>query len=124
MTEHKLLKLSFIFIFLLFLSVFLLHYYSIISYENLFSILIAAVYTTINFVIAVVSIEYLEKRSADTAPGSFMKWMLIRMVVLILLIIFSFEFLDIKQNSFIFSILIFYIYYLIIEVIFLVIRDF
>jgi len=124
MAEHKLLKLSFIFVFLMFLSVFLLHYYSIISYENLFSILIAAVYTTINFVIAVASIEYLEKRSAETALGNFMKGMLIRMVVLILLIIFSFEFLDIKQNSFIFSILIFYIYYLIIEVIFLVIRDF
>ena len=124
MSEHKLLKLSFIFIFVLFLSVYLLHHFSIITYENLFSILIAAIYTTINFVIAVVSIEYIEKKSADAALGNFMKGMLVRMVVLILLIIFSFKFLDIKQNSFIFSILIFYIYYLIIEIIFILIREF
>ena len=124
MSEHKLLKLSFIFIFVLFLSVYLLHHFSIITYENLFSILIAAIYTTINFVIAAVSIEYIEKKSADAALGNFMKGMLARMVVLILLIIFSFKFLDIKQNSFIFSILIFYIYYLIIEIIFILIREF
>ncbi len=123
MSEHKLLKFSFIFVFALFLAVFLLHYFSIISYENLFSILIAAIYTTVNFVIAVISIEYLEKKSPETALGNFMKGMLVRMVVLILLIIFSFKFLDIKQNSFIFSILIFYIYYLIIEIIFLLNRD-
>ena len=124
MSEHKLLKLSFIFIFVLFLSVYLLHHFSIITYENLFSILIAAIYTTINFVIAAVSIEYIEKKSADAALGNFMKGMLARMVVLILLIIFSFIFLDIKQNSFIFSILIFYIYYLIIEIICILIREF
>lgn len=124
MSEHKLLKVSFIFVFLLFLCVFLLHYYSIITYENLFSIVIAAVFTTINFVIAVVSIEYIEKKAAKDALANFMKGMLIRMVVLILMIIFSFKFLDIKQNSFIFSILIFYIYYLIIEIIFLLIREF
>ncbi len=124
MSEHKLLKLSFIFIFVLFLTVFLLHYYSIISYENLFSILIAAIFTTVNFVIAVISIEYLEKKSPESALGNFMKGMMIRMVVLILLIIFSLKFLDIKQNSFIFSILIFYIYYLFIEIIFLLIREF
>ena len=124
MSEHKLLKLSFIFIFVLFLTVFLLHYYSIITYADLFSILLAAILATINFVIAVVSIEFLEKRSVEAALGNFMKGMMVRMVVLILLIIFSFKFLDIKQNSFIFSILIFYIYYLIIEIIFLLIREF
>ncbi len=123
MFEHKLLKVSFIFIFLLFLFVFLFHHFSIISYENLISIHVAAILTTINFIIAVISIEWLEKRAPGNALANFMKGMIIRMVVLILLIIFSFKFLDIKRNSFIFSILIFYIYYLVIEIIFIVKRE-
>ncbi len=124
MSEHKLLKISYIFIFILFLSIFLLHNFSIISYQSLFSILIAAIFATINFVMAVLSIEISGKKHAQDALGTFMKGMLIRMAILVLLIIISIKFLDINLNSFIFSILIFYIYYLIIEVIFLLIREF
>ncbi len=122
MSEHKLLKLSFIFIFILFFTIFLLHHFSIISYEELYSILLASIYTTINFVIAVISIEIVEKKPGQNSLASFLKGMMIRMLVLILLIIFSLKFLDINWNNFIFSILIFYIYYLTLEIIFLVVR--
>ena len=122
MSEHKLLKLSYIFIFILFFTIFLLHHFAIISYEELYSILLASIFTTINFVIAVISIEIAEKKSGENSLGSFLKGMMIRMLVLILLIIFSLKFLDINQNNFIFSVLIFYIYYLTLEIIFLVVR--
>jgi len=124
MTEKKLLKISFIFIFILFLAIFLLHLYSVVSYNSLFSILTAAIFTTINFIIAVISVENSSKKEAHNALNTFLKGMIIRIGVMILLIIISLKFLDISLNSFIFSLLIFYIYYLIIEIIFIIIKEF
>ncbi len=123
MSENKLLKVSFLFTVILFLLIFLLHHFTVISYTSLFSVYLGAICSTINFVIAVVSINLMKKGTLDRVFITYMKGMIIRMVVLILLIIFSFKFLDIKQNSFIFSILIFYIYYLIIEIIIILKRE-
>ncbi len=122
MFKNKLLKLSFIFISIPFLTTFLLYYFSFISYKEFYSILLASIYSTINFIIALISIKIANKKQGVSSIGSFLRGMILRLLVLILLIIFSFKFLDINGNNFIFSILIFYIYYLTLEIIFLVVR--
>ncbi len=123
MYGSKILKVSFLFVIGLFLIIYLLRHFSVISHKDLFSVNLSAIYVTVNFVIAVISIDMMESKPLDKAFGTYVIGMAIRMVVLILLIIFSIKFLDIKRNSFIFSILIFYIYYLIIEIIFILKRE-
>jgi len=88
------------------------------------SFLIAAVITTLNFVLNVISVKSALKRNV----GSFIKiyfWVMgIRFFILIVLVIISLSFLEINRISFIFSILIFYGFYLIFEILYLnIIRD-
>lgn len=124
MTEYRVLKFSFVIVFASFLTLFLFNRFSIISYRELFSILLPCIFTTINFVLAAASIEKSYKKPHMNVLSSFLKWMGIRMLILVSFIIISLKFLDINKNSFIFSTLIFYIYYLTIEVIFIIIKEF
>lgn len=123
MNEPKLLKISFSLVFVSLLMLFLLNRLSILTYRNLFSIYLTAVFTTINFIIAAVSVEKSYKKPHKNVLNSFLKWMGVRVVIMVLLIIISLKFLDINQNSFIFSTLIYYIYYLIIEVIYIILKE-
>jgi hypothetical protein len=124
MTEYKILKINFILVFTSFLALFLSNRFSIISYKELFSILLPAIFLTVNFVLAAASVEKSYKKPHKNVLNSFLKWMGIRMLILMLFIIISLKFLDINPNSFIFSTSIFYIYYLVIEVILIIIKEF
>ena len=123
MTEKRLLKISFLLVSASFLILLILNRLFLLSYRGLFSIYLPAVFTTLNFIIASASIEKSYKKPHKNVLNSFLIWMGIRVVILIMLVLISLKFLDINQNSFIFSTLFYYIYYLIIEVIFIIIKE-
>jgi len=124
MTEDKVLKISFSIVFTSFLILFLCNRFSILPFKPLFSIFLPAIFTTFNFVLAVVSAGKSNKKPNKDQLNSFLKWMGVRMPILLIFVIISIKFLDINKNSFIFSTLIFYVYYLVIEVILLIIKEF
>jgi len=123
MKENKLLKISFWLVFTSLFVLLILNRLSLLSYKGLYSVYLPAVFTTVNFIIVAASIEKSYKKPFKNVLNSFLLWMGIRVAILILLVIISLKFLDINQNSFIFSTLFYYIYYLIIEVIFIIIKE-
>ena len=123
MTENRLLKFGFLAIIIACLMTLILSIFSVVSYRVFFSIVLAALFATISFIIAVIFIKLSEKKPSQEVLGTIFKGMAVRLLVLVLLVIISLKFLDINQNSFIFSILIFYIYYLTLEIILLNIRN-
>ena len=122
MPRNKLIQISFIIVSFIFIIISVLYFSSVLSYLHFISILLPAIYTTAGFIITVLFIKKAEKQNNNEVIGTIFKGMGIRILVLILLVIISFKFLDINKISFIFSVLIFYIYYLTIEVIYLSIR--
>jgi hypothetical protein len=123
MTAIRVLKINFIIVFSSLLALFLLNRFFIITYTELLSILLPAIFTTVNFVLAAVSIDKSSKKPHKNVFDGFLKWMGVRMLILLFFIIISLKFLEINRNSFIFSTLIFYVYYLVIEIIFIIIKE-
>jgi positive regulator of sigma E activity len=124
MSENRILKISFLIVIGSFIVLLLFNFLSILSYKAFLSILIPAIFTTINFVIAALSIDKSYKKPNKNVLDSFLKWMGIRMLILVFFVIISLKFLYINRNSFIFSTLIFYIYHLVIEIILIIIKEF
>jgi positive regulator of sigma E activity len=124
MSENRVLKISFIIVFASLLTLFLLKRFFIITYIELLSISLPAIFTTVNFVLAAVSIDKSYKKPHKNVFDNFLKWMGVRMLLLVFFVIISLKFLEINQNSLIFSTLIFYVYYLAIEIIFIIIKEF
>ncbi len=122
MTEQKLRIVNFFVVLLVLCLITFFFYKSRISYRYYYSIFLSGLYTTTSFFISIWYIKKAEKKNLDKVIGTIFTGMGIRLMVLILLIIISINFLDINENSFIFSILIFYIYYLTIEIIFVNLR--
>ena len=124
MSENRILKISFLIVLSAFIVLFLFNFLSILSYKAFFSILLPAIFATLNFVIAALSIDKSYKKPNKNVLDSFLKWMGFRMLILVFFVIISLKFLYINRNSFIFSTLIFYIYYLVIEIILIIKKEF
>jgi hypothetical protein len=123
MFKDKLFRNNLFLVILAFLVIITLYSASIISYRNFYSIMLPGVFTTIGFIIAVIFLHIAEKKNSEAFIGAVFMGMGIRLLFLLVLIALSFKFLDINKNSFIFSVLIFYIYYLTIEIIYTSIRN-
>lgn len=93
--------------------------FSAISQSFLVSVLTAFGIITLNFGLALASIKLGEMGTGKSFINYYLGGMLFRFFMMLLLVFISLKFLDITRNSFIFSILIFYIFYLIIEIIYL-----
>jgi hypothetical protein len=104
---------------LLFMILLSAYFFSIVSKIFFISVLFAWIITTFNFSLGVISV----KISLNKSQNSFFKIILggvtVRLFLMLITVYISLKFLDISQNSFIFSILFFYILYLMIEVIYL-----
>jgi hypothetical protein len=124
MSENRILKISFLIVIGSFIVLLLFNLFSILSYKAFLSMLIPAIFTTLNFVIAALSIDKSYIKPNKNVLDSFLKWMGVRMLILLFFVIISLKFLYINRNSFIFSTLIFYIYYLVIEIILIIIKEF
>ena len=80
---------------------------------------IAVGLTTINFLLGFLAIKIGFSRSDKIFITSILGGMLFRLILLLRIVFISLKFLEINDNSFIFTVLIFYIYYLIIEIFYL-----
>jgi hypothetical protein len=106
---------------LLFILIFtsVLYFSNVFSFSQFISIILALGITAVNFLAQFLS----AKTSLKKSDSGFLKIvfgsMLIRFFSLLLMILISLIFLDINKNSFIFSIFIFYILFLFIEIYYL-----
>ncbi len=96
----------------------------IVSGVHFFSILIGYLITTINFSVGVLWVRKSLKVTNETFIKSLLSGMGMRLFGILLLIILCWKFLDINEISFIFSILFFYFFYLIIEILYINRRNF
>ena len=119
MSEKKLLIINFSIITALFITMLLLFFSGNISQKIFLSIITAAVFTLLNFGGAIFSIKISFKKTGKSSINSYLLGIAIRLPLLLGAIIISLAFLDINDISFIFSVLILYIYFLIIEILFL-----
>ena len=100
----------------------LLYYFfskDIITNHVFYAILLAAVLSCLNFAGAIYSIKISYKRDITSSLNTYLIGMGVRLPILMTALIISILFLDISDNSLIFSVLIFYIYFLIMEILFL-----
>ena len=104
---------------LILISTCTLFFANIFSFTQFVSILLALGITTINFITGFLSAKASLKKDNETFIKIVFGSMIIRLFSLLLIVLLSLIFLDINQNSFIFSIFIFYILFLFIEVYYL-----
>ena len=106
-----------ILIILIFTSV--LYFSDVFSFSQFISILLALGITAVNFLAEFLSVKIGIKKSDSAFLKIVFGSMIIRFFSLLLMILISLIFLDINKNSFIFSIFIFYILFLFIEIYYL-----
>jgi len=97
----------------------ILYFADILSYSEFFSVQIGFWITTCNFLSGMISAKISIEKSEKTFIKIIFGSMIIRLLLLLSVILISLIFLDINRNSYIFSIFIFYIFYMIVEVFYL-----
>jgi len=117
--EKRLLIFGFTISFSILLLILTLYSLSIISGMILESIVIGFLLSLLNFLIGLLLIKFSISRSEKIFIISLWGGMLFRLVLGLSLILISFIFLEISTYGFIFSILFFYVFYLIIEIFYL-----
>jgi len=123
MFKTKFLRYNFIVIISILILIIALYLLSVISLRVFYSIILPALFISISFHIAIYFQLKAEKKQNEEFIGTILMGMGIRLFLLVIFTITSLKFLDINKNSFIFSILIFYIYYLTMEIIYICIRN-
>lgn len=120
MIEIKGFPLSILIIILIFLlTIIILFLIDVFSYSQFVSVLLAFIITTLNFLAGVISAKISLNKNEKTFIKIVFGSMIARLFLMLALLLIALVFLDINPNSFIFSIFIFYIFYLIIEVFYL-----
>jgi hypothetical protein len=109
---------------ILILSFFLTFLYktSVIKEDFFIAVISGAVISLLNFILGIISIKIGDKK----APVAFMKTILggtaLRVFLMLVLILLGLKILELSPNSFIFSVLFFYVFFLIIEIFYLNLR--
>lgn len=120
MNAGKFLKIGIsivIFSFLIFLFLFLT---SIISKATFLSTLSAGIITSLNFFAGLLLLKFGMKQSFNNFSKIVFGGMFARLFFILAIVFICLKFLNVSQNSFIFSILFLYFFYLIIEVFYLI----
>ena len=91
----------------------------VFNYSELISVFLSLIITTLNFLAGFLSAKISLSKNEKTFIKIVFGSMVIRLFLLLFIILIVLIFLDINRNSFIFSIFIFYIFYLLIEVFYL-----
>lgn len=120
MKQQKINPLISPFILLLFIIILTVLFQTDIVSGNLFySILASAIITTLNFIAGYFSIQFSMEKSPDSFIKIFFGVLILRLFGMLILVFICLKFLELNGNSFIFSILFFYVFYLIIEILYL-----
>jgi len=91
----------------------------VFNYSELISVFLSLIITTLNFLAGFLSARISLSKNEKTFIKIVFGSMVIRLFLMLFIILIILIFLDINRNSFIFSIFIFYIFYLLIEVFYL-----
>ena len=116
---EKFLGKSLIIIFIPFLILVFIYSFSFVSETFFISVITGGVLSTFNFLLGILAIKIGLKPSGDLFFKAVIGGMILRLFLVLVLVFISLKFLNINENSFIFSILFFYILYLIFEIIYL-----
>src|ERR1017187_8348236 len=108
-----------LFIGFIFSGILLLNQISIISFDFLKSFIIAGVITYLNFVFGYLFLKFSHNKSDNIFLILILGGMLLRLFMILLLVFISLKFLDIKTGVFIFVIFFFYVFYLLIEILYI-----
>lgn len=91
----------------------------VFNYSEFLSVSLSLIITTLNFLAGFLSARISLSKNEKTFIKIVFGSMVIRLFLMLFIILIILIFLDINRNSFIFSIFIFYIFYLLIEVFYL-----
>lgn len=91
----------------------------VFNYSEFLSVSLSLIITTLNFLAGFLSAKISLSKNEKTFIKIVFGSMVIRLFLLLFIILIVLIFLDINRNSFIFSIFIFYVFYLLIEVFYL-----
>ena len=116
---EKFLSKSLIITAILFLILILIYSFSFISETFFLSVLTGGVLSVFNFLLGILAVKIGLKSSSSIFLKAILSGIVLRMFLLLAMVFISLKFLNINENSFIFSILFFYILFLIIEIIYL-----
>jgi hypothetical protein len=118
-SENRLLAFGFTISFLIILTITILYLFSQITELVLKSIFIGFLISSINFALGFVLIKYSLDKSEKIFLMALWGGLLFRLIFGLLLVLISFIFLEINTYGFIFSVLFFYVFYLLIEIFYL-----
>jgi hypothetical protein len=116
--NNFLMKMS-LFIGLIFISILLLYQINIISFDFLKSFILAGFITYLNFLLGYFFLVFSKGKSDTIFLIMIMGGMLLRLFFMLLLVLISLKFLDIRTGVFIFVIFFFYVFYLLVEILYL-----
>ena len=116
--NNFLMKMS-LFIGLIFISILFLYQIKIISFDFLKSFILASVITYLNFLMGYFFLIVSKGKSDTIFLIMIMGGMILRLFFMLLLVLISLKFLDIKTGVFIFVIFFFYVFYLLVEILYL-----
>src|ERR1035437_3736572 len=115
--NNFLMKMS-LFIGLIFISILFLYQIKIISFDFLKSFILASVITYLNFLMGYFFLIVSKGKSDTIFLIMIMGGMILRLFFMLLLVLISLKFLDIKTGVFIFVIFFFYVFYLLVEILY------
>ena len=98
---------------------FILYLTSVWNYVFFYSALLGAIIAILNFVIGFLFIKFSLSRSNRIFQIMLWGGMLFRLIFILILVLILLKFLELNTIGFIFSILFFYVFYLIIEILYL-----
>ena len=109
-------RYSLIFVLLVLAAITILYLGDKLSANFYFPVLYAALITTFNFVLGLLSIKLSLRKSVKTFLILFLGGMVFRLLLMLAEVYICLKFLELRGNNFIFLVFIFYVFYQIIEI--------
>lgn len=119
----KLILFTSVFIIISFLLIIVLYLIDILSKEYFKSFILAGIITTFNAVLGMISIKSGINKPEKIFLQRLFGGMVMRFFTTLIMVVLALLFLELNRISFIFSILFFYIFYLVVEIIYLNFRQ-
>jgi F0F1-type ATP synthase assembly protein I len=118
----KLLSWSAFFILILPFLLIFLYKTSVIREDFFIAVISGAVISLLNFIFGIISIKIGDKKPPDAFMKTILGGTALRLFLMLVLILLGLKILELSPNSFIFSVLFFYVFFLIIEIFYLNLR--
>ncbi len=118
----KLLSWSVFFVLILPFFLAVLYKTSIIKEDFFIAVIAGSIISSVNFILGIISIKMGDKKAPDAFMKTILGGTILRVFIMLILILLGLKILELSPNSFIFSVLFFYVFFLIIEIFYLNLR--